>query len=113
MQSASYVLEHGQLDLVVDPAQPLPPSLAAEGQNHVLTPQQRIETLVCVVVSMLCRTRSPASGKSLSLTDSHTWDPLLCEPSDADKLQPFDYTKSRKILRPQVGSSIDFVKPVM
>lgn len=85
-QSAEYVLEHGQIDMIVDGK--------ALGQAG-------IEQLVADVAARLLRGRGAIEGGAGAGSEA---------PVDArDKEQPFNYIRSRNIDRPQAGDIISNV----
>jgi len=77
-QSANYVLDHGQIDLV------LPVEASAEAT------QSKLEELVALVCTHL--TKGGVAGGAA---------PTLVSPTEAEMTAPFNYTKSRAIDRPQ------------
>jgi acetyl-CoA carboxylase beta subunit len=90
-QSAAYVLEHGQLDIVLKGDQ---------------SKQAHIEQYVTSICTTLLRNKSSSSSTSLRTSIISSLDI-----PETDKSTPFNYTRSRKIDRPQtqdiIGSLFD------
>lgn len=87
-QSAPYVLEHGQLDLIID---------AIPGEKKEAL-QKRVEDKVAVVASLLLnRSVGPCSV------------PLAVPATEADINKPFNYLYSRTITRPQAQDFFNYI----
>lgn len=90
-QSASYVLEHGQLDFIVD-------TVSGESKAQL---QARVESEVGLVAAILLqKVSSDVSSSGLG---------SLAAPSEADINRPFNYLNSRSMTRPQAQ---DIIKTV-
>ena len=87
-QSASYLLDKGQVDRVID--------VSGKDKAEV---QTEVEKQVAAVVSLLMTKANGADAPSSP----------LAPPCEEDKKQPFNYTNSRKIDRPQVQDIIGAV----
>ena len=85
-QSANYVLEHGQIDLVIP--------VSTDSASVV---QGKLESLVGVIASHL-------TSRNRALPANSTVD--FISPTDLDMNAPFNYTKSRGIDRPQCQDMI-------
>lgn len=87
-QSSSYVLEHGQIDVVLE----------VDAHSNAAQMQAKVLQLVAKVAALLMSNMPPAQESSSTLTAAAV--------SDADRSQPFNYTKSRQIDRPQTQDII-------
>ena len=87
-QSASYLLEHGQIDSIFD---------SVPGQDS----QGQIQQLVATISLLLLSNRNGAAAGT-----ANTPVPPLAAISETDKKQPFNYTRSRKIDRPHSADII-------
>ena len=85
-QSASYLLDHGQVDMVVE---------KIDGQD----PQTQIQSLVAAISEKLLSKKIEQGKDSPSAIVSAVV-------SEEEKKQPFNYTRSRKIDRPQSADII-------
>lgn len=84
-QSASYLLEHGQVDMVIE---------KVDGQDS----QKQIQSIVAgIAQKLLSKKRGTDSPKGVIKAQSV---------SEAEKNQPFNYTRSRKIDRPHSADII-------
>lgn len=89
-QSASYVLEHGQIDLV------LPVEDSAQDT------QTKLEALVGLVCTHLTKGGGSNDGDAAATTTTTTAAAdAYVAPTEAEMTTPFNYTKSRAIDRPQ------------
>lgn len=91
-QSAQFVLEHGQIDLII-------PSSVEEGKEGAgVDVQSRVESTVASIASLLTAAVGNNSVASAAAAASAiTYFP----PTEADMAAPFNYTKSRHMDRPQ------------
>jgi len=91
-QSASYLLDHGQVDMILD---------ISKVAGDAAAVQSTIELTVCGIARVLHAGSAGGVGNNANL------DVVI---TDADKQQPFDYTSSRRIDRPQ---SQDLISSLM
>ena len=101
-QSAAYVLDHGQIDMVLD----------TTGTGNAAETQTKVEQLVAQIAFSLLHGRH---GAQQPLSAVQVQGAAAEEPSLADKNQPFNYTRARLIDRPQAQDVIsqlfeDFVE---
>jgi acetyl-CoA carboxylase carboxyl transferase alpha subunit len=92
-QSAAYLLDKGQVDKVID--------VTGKSKDEV---QAEVERQVAQVAWLLGPGRNGDKGAAPASSN-----PAAAEASEADKSQPFNYTNSRKIDRPQVQDIIHSV----
>lgn len=95
-QSASYVYQHGQIDMVLDTSSF---SSATEIQSSVESTALHISSLLC----------SPSARAGFANVDISSWGSFPV--GEEDKQAPFDYTRSRQIDRPQCQDLIQQLFP--
>ena len=91
-QSASYLLEKGQVDKVIDVS-----------DKNTTEMQEEVEHQVAQVASLLIRAKR---GDSASTKAGDGKSATASQATEEDKKQPFNYINSRKIDRPQVQDLI-------